>query len=61
MKLITVAYGVIITCGVFVIERMGTVFQAALSLAGVPAGTQLGIFTLGMTCRTVNTKVSLVN
>lgn len=57
MKIIVVVSGSIMTCMVFLIEKMGTVFQASLSLAGVTAGAQLGIFTLGMTSKRVTTKV----
>lgn len=58
MKLITIVFGIIVIVMVFVIEKMGAVFQASLSLFAIPAGSLLGIFTLGMTCKTVNTKVN---
>lgn len=57
MKIIVVISGLVVMFMVLVIEKMGTVFQASTSLGGVYAGCLLGIFTLGMTCKTVNTKV----
>lgn len=57
MKKIVVILGTIFTCSVYFIEKFGSVFQAAISLSGVITGCQLAIFTLGMTCRKVNTKV----
>lgn len=43
---------------VLVIERLGPVFQMAISLSGVAAGTVLGLFTTGMLCRKINSKVN---
>lgn len=42
---------------VFLIERLGTVFQMAISLSGIAAGTVLGLFSTGMLSRKFNTKV----
>lgn len=41
---------------VFVIEGMGQVFRLNFVIAGLFAGTQLGIFSIGMMSRTANTK-----
>lgn len=57
MKSIVLTLGVCFTCLIFLIEKFGSVFQAATSIGGITAGCHLGLFTLGMTCKTVNTKV----
>lgn len=61
MKLIVIISGATVTCLVFFVEKMGTAFQIGSSITGVSAGCHLGIFTLGMTCKTANTKVNILN
>jgi solute carrier family 5 (sodium-coupled monocarboxylate transporter), member 8/12 len=58
MKVIVVITGMIVVCLVFVVEHMGAVLTIAIATSGVTAGTLLGMFTMGMTMRQVNTKVS---
>lgn len=59
MKWLAVALGIIVTALVFVVERLGTVFQVGVSIAGLTYGAFLGIFTIGMMSRSANTKVIL--
>lgn len=58
MKVAVLVIGVIVTALVFVVERLGSVFQVGSSLFGLSAGPYLGIFTIGMISRTANSKVS---
>lgn len=59
MKFIVLGLGVLIAILAIVVERLGSVFQAALILGGVSAGSLLGLFTLGMTTRTANSIVRI--
>lgn len=56
MKLLVVILGTTTLSLVFVVERMGQVFRLNFVIAGLFAGTQLGIFSIGMMSRTANTK-----
>lgn len=56
MKLFVVILGVLMLSLVFVVEKMGQVFRLNFVIAGLFAGTQLGIFSIGMMSRTANTK-----
>lgn len=60
MKWTVVVLGIIVTALVFVVEKMGPIFQIGISIDSVAAGAYLGIFTIGMTSRTTNTKVSRI-
>lgn len=40
--------GIICVAMVFLVEKMGALIQAGKSLAGITAGTLLGLFSLGM-------------
>ena len=57
MKGIVVVLGVIVALLALVVERLGSVYQLALSLSSVTAGGILGIFAMGMLCRQANSKV----
>lgn len=57
LQVIVVILGVIEMGLVFVVERLGSVFHLTLSITGVTAGTLLGMFSMGMFFRQVNTKV----
>lgn len=46
---------------VLLVEKLGPVFQMAISLSGVAAGTVLGLFTAGMLSRKFNTTVNFRN
>lgn len=56
MKLLVVILGTIIVSLVFVVEHMGQVFRVNIAVAGLTAGSLLGLFTVGMMSRFVNTK-----
>lgn len=56
MKLLVVILGTIIVSLVFVVEHMGQVFRVNIAVAGLTAGSLLGLFTVGMFSRYVNTK-----
>lgn len=56
MKVLVVILGAIMLSLVFVVEKMGQVFRLNFVIAGLFAGTQLGMFSIGMLTRTANTK-----
>lgn len=56
MKVLVVILGILILSLVFIVEHLGQVFRVAISVSGLTAGTLLGLFTIGMVSRTVNTK-----
>lgn len=49
MKCTVVVVGLVCVVFVFVVDRLGDIFQVSLTLHGITAGAMLGIFTLGMT------------
>nr|CAD7438393.1 unnamed protein product [Timema bartmani] len=59
MKLIVVAFGLLCIGMVFVVEKMGSVYQLSVSLGGVTVGVFLGLFTLGMFFPWANSKGAL--
>ncbi|XP_065218773.1 sodium-coupled monocarboxylate transporter 1-like [Planococcus citri] len=59
MKAIVVLLGTICVILVFMIEKMGTLFEVGISLAGITSGATLGMFTLGMFLPWVNEKGAL--
>lgn len=56
MKVLVVVLGMLILSLVFIVERMGQVFQISIAISGTTAGALLGLFTIGMLSRYVNTK-----
>lgn len=60
MKCLAVILGVVVTGLVFIVEKLGPVFQVSNSLAGIMQGSFLGMFTIGMTSHTANTKVKIL-
>jgi Na+/proline symporter len=56
MKILVVVLGLIIVSLVFVVEHMGQVFAVNMAVSGITAGSLLGLFTIGMVSRYVNTK-----
>lgn len=56
MKVFVVILGALMLSLVFVVEKMGQVFRLNFVIAGLFAGTQLGLFSIGMMSRTANTK-----
>lgn len=57
VKLIAVAVGILVTSLVFVVERLGSVFEVVMQLNGILSGAMLAMFVLGMASRSANTKV----
>lgn len=56
MKMLVVVLGILILSLVFVVEQMGQVFRISIAVSGLTAGSLLGLFTIGMLSRYVNTK-----
>lgn len=56
MKFLVVVLGMLILSLVFIVERMGQVFRISIAISGLTAGALLGLFTIGMLSRFVNTK-----
>ncbi|XP_062547223.1 sodium-coupled monocarboxylate transporter 1-like [Armigeres subalbatus] len=56
MKMIVVLLGAIVIVLVFVVEKLGSIIQMALSCTGVISGSILGMFTIGMVSTKANTK-----
>lgn len=56
MKVLVVVLGILILSLVFIVERMGQVFRISIAVSGLTAGSLLGLFTIGMLSRYVNTK-----
>lgn len=48
MKVTVVILGAVCLALVFLVDRLGDIFQVSLTLNGVTAGAMLGLFTLGM-------------
>lgn len=58
MKWLVVALGALNLGLIFLVERLGSILTLSISFAGVTAGPLLGIFTMGMTYKKGNAKVS---
>ncbi|XP_076245140.1 sodium-coupled monocarboxylate transporter 2 [Calliopsis andreniformis] len=56
MKITVVLIGLICVALVFLVDRLGDIFQISLTLHGVTAGAMLGIFSLGMLVPWATTK-----
>lgn len=56
MKALVVVLGLLMLSLVFVVEQMGQVFRISIAVSGLTAGALLGLFTIGMLSRFVNTK-----
>ncbi|GIY14011.1 putative sodium-dependent multivitamin transporter [Caerostris darwini] len=59
-KLIAFSYGILCILLTFVVDKMGGVLQAALSLINVVGGPMLGLFSLGMFFRRTNVKGAII-
>lgn len=57
LQLIVLLIGLIALSLIVVIDRLGTIFELTLSLGSVTGGAIFGLFTSGMLCRYMNTKV----
>lgn len=55
MKCLVVVLGLLILSLVFVVEQMGQIFRISIAVSGLTGGSLLGIFTVGMLSRYVNT------
>ncbi|CAH0402025.1 unnamed protein product [Chilo suppressalis] len=60
MKMIVVVIGAICVALVFLVEHMGALIQAGKSLAGITAGSLLGLFSMGLFLPWVNATGALV-
>lgn len=60
MKMLVVFLGVIVTGLIFIVEKMGTVFQIAQSLLGITYGALVATFLLGMFSRVANGNVIII-
>lgn len=56
MKIIVVILGLILIVLVILVDKLGQVYELSLTLSSVTNGTMLGIFTMGMVCRSANSK-----
>lgn len=59
-KLLALFYGVICVAVAFLVQHLGGILSASLTIFGVVGGPLLGIFTLGMFTLTANEKGSIV-
>ncbi|GFY54516.1 putative sodium-dependent multivitamin transporter [Trichonephila inaurata madagascariensis] len=59
-KLIAFSYGILCIMLTLVVDRLGGVLQAALSLINVVGGPMLGLFSLGMFFKRTNSKGSII-
>ncbi|XP_026316074.1 sodium-coupled monocarboxylate transporter 1-like isoform X2 [Hyposmocoma kahamanoa] len=60
MKVIVVVIGAICVALVFLVEHMGALIQAGKSLAGITAGSLLGLFSMGLFLPWINATGALV-
>ncbi|XP_076280092.1 sodium-coupled monocarboxylate transporter 1 [Lasioglossum baleicum] len=60
MKCTVVVVGLVCVAFVFVVDRLGDIFQVSLTLHGITAGAMLGIFTLGMMVPWATSKGAIV-
>lgn len=56
MKALVVVLGLLMLSLVFIVEQMGQVFRISIAVSGLTDGALLGLFTVGMLSRFVNTK-----
>lgn len=54
MKLIVLVLGIVVSCLVLVVDKLGSIFQMIVTLSGVTSGALFGMFTIGMFCRRAN-------
>lgn len=59
MRSVVVGVGVLCVALVFLVEKLGTVLQLAMSLEAITNGPLLGIFTMGLLMPIVNGRVRL--
>ncbi|KAI4499585.1 hypothetical protein M0802_005481 [Mischocyttarus mexicanus] len=60
MKITVVIVGTICVALVFVVDRLGDIFQVSMSLTGITAGSMLGLFSLGMLVPWATTKGAVI-
>lgn len=56
LKAVVLLMGCAVLGLVFVIEHLSTIFELTVAILAVTGGALLGLFTVGMLCRRVNTK-----
>lgn len=55
-KWMSLGFGILSFCLVFIVQRLGGVLQATLTLNGLVGGVTLGLFVLGIAFKEANTK-----
>lgn len=58
-KWMSLGYGILSFALVFLVEQLGGILQATLTLNGLIGGVTLGLFSLGIFFKAANTRVSL--
>lgn len=59
LKILAFSFGILCVLLTGVVEQLGGVLQASFMIFGVVGGPLLGVFTLGMLCRTANQAAAL--
>ncbi|XP_014468065.1 PREDICTED: sodium-coupled monocarboxylate transporter 1-like [Dinoponera quadriceps] len=60
MKVTVVILGLLCVGMVFLVDRLGDIFQLSLTVTGITAGTMLGLFSLGMLVPWATTKGAVI-
>lgn len=58
IKWMSLGYGILSFALVFLVEQLGGILQATLTLNGLIGGITLGLFSLGVFFKVANTRVS---
>lgn len=61
IKWMSLGYGVLSFALVFLVEQLGGILQATLTLNGLIGGVTLGLFSLGVFFKCANTRVSILS
>lgn len=57
MKLLSVIFGIICVCLIYLVEKLGSILEMSISLGGASCGVLLTIFVMGMFVPFGNSKV----
>lgn len=60
LQVTVVILGILCVGMVFIVDRLGDIFQLSMALVGITAGTMLGLFSLGMLVPWATTKGAVV-
>lgn len=60
MKVMVILIGIVCVTMVFIVDRLGDIFQVSMSLNGIMGGSILGLFSLGMLVPWATTKGAVV-